>query len=89
MNGRDYSIRLSAFEAGCLHGAIMGLDDRKQQALKFVSEQLVILKKRMEEDAGVKKEIIPGSGWLKITDKDGNLIIRPPYPFELGGGIKE
>jgi len=52
--------------------------------LKPVWEQLIAFKKQVEEEAGVKKEVLPG-GMLKITDKDGNVIIREPYPFEVEG----
>lgn len=82
MNGRDYTIKLNSFEAGVLMGVIIQLDDRQRQALKSVYEQLVALKKQVEEEAGVKKEVIPG-GRLKITDNDGNVIIREPYPWEV------
>lgn len=84
MNGRDYSIKLNGVELGVLTGVIMQLDDRKRQALKSVWEQLITLKKQAEEEAGVKKEMLPG-GMLKLTDKDGNVIIREPYPFEVEG----
>ncbi len=82
MNGRDYTIKLNSFELGALTGIIMQLDDRKRQALKPVWEQLIAFKKQAEEEAGVKKEVLPG-GMLKITDKDGTVIIRAPYPFEV------
>lgn len=62
----------------------MQSDDRNQRALKPVWEQLIAFKKQAEEEAGVKKEVLPG-GMLKITDKDGNVIIREPYPFEVEG----
>jgi hypothetical protein len=84
MNGRDYTIKLNSFELGVLTGVIMQLEDRKQQALKPVWEQLMAFKKQLEEESGVKKEVLPG-GMLKITDKDGNEIIRAPYPWEVGG----
>jgi len=84
MNGRDYSIKLNSFELGVLSRVIMQLDDRQQQALKPVWEQLVEFKRQFEQEAGVKKEVLPG-GMLKITDKDGNVIIRQPYPFEVEG----
>jgi hypothetical protein len=69
---------------GVLTGLIMQSDDRNQRALKPVWEQLIAFKKQVEEEAGVKKEVLPG-GMLKITDKDGNVIIREPYPFEVEG----
>jgi len=84
MNGRDYSIKLNSFELGVLTGVIMQLDEKNQRALKPVSEQLIALKKQFEEEAGVKKEVLPG-GVLRITDRDGNVIIREPYPWEVGG----
>ena len=82
MNGRDYSIKLNSFEMGVLTGVIMQLDDRKQRALKPVWEQLIAFKKQIEEESGVKKEVLPG-GMLKLTDKDGTVIIREPYSFEV------
>ncbi|GAJ04146.1 unnamed protein product, partial [marine sediment metagenome] len=75
MNGRDYTIKLNSLELGVLTGVIMQLDERKQQALKPVWEQLIAFKKQFEQEAGVKKEILPG-GMLKMTDKDGTVIIR-------------
>ncbi len=84
MNGRDYIIKLNPYELGFLHGIIMQLDDKDQRALKPICQQLVELKRQFEQEAGVKKEVLPG-GMLKITDKDGNMIIRAPYPFETEG----
>jgi len=84
MNGRDYTIKFTSFELGILTALIMQSDEKTQQALKPVWEQLIALKKRFEEEAGVKKEVLRG-GRLKITDKDGNVIIREPYPWEVGG----
>ncbi len=82
MNGRDYTIKLNGYEAGVLFGIIIQLDDKNRQRLKSVYEQLVALKKQAEEEAGVTKEVLPG-GMLKLSDKDGNVIIREPYPFEV------
>ncbi|MBA7591874.1 hypothetical protein ES708_34045 [subsurface metagenome] len=83
-NSGDYTIKLSSFELGALTGVMMQLDERNKQALKAVWEQLIALKKQVEEECGVKKEIISG-GMLRITDRDGNVIIRAPYPFEIEG----
>jgi len=82
LNGRDYTIKLNGYEAGVLFGIIIQLDDKNRQRLKSVYEQLVALKKQAEEEAGVTKEVLPG-GMLKLSDKDGNVIIREPYPFEV------
>ena len=84
MNGRDYTINLNSFEMGVLTGLIMQSDEKNQRALKPVSEQLIAFKKQFEEEAGVKKEVLPG-GMLRITDRDGTVIIREPYPWEVGG----
>ena len=84
MNGRDYTLKLNSFECGVLQGVIMQLDDRKRPALSGVWEQLVEIKRQVEQEAGVKKEVIPG-GMLRITDRDGNVIIRAPYPYEVEG----
>ena len=84
MNGRDYTIKLNGFELGVLTGVLMQSDGRSQRALKPVWEQLMALKKQFEEETGVMKEIIPG-GMLRITDRDGNVIIRAPYPWEVEG----
>jgi len=84
MNGRDYTIKLNAYECGVLMGVIMNLDDRNRRALQGVWGQLATFKRQVEEEAGVTKEILPG-GTLKLTDKDGTVIIREPYPFETEG----
>ena len=83
-NSRDYTIKLNSLELGVLTGVIMQLSERNKQPLKAVWEQLMALKKQIEEECGVRKEIVSG-GMLRITDRDGNVIIRAPYPFEIGG----
>ena len=80
---KEYTIKVNPFEAGVLLALII-VEQETQQRLQGVYEQLVALKKEAEEEAGVKKEVIPG-GLLRITDKDGNVITRPPLPYELGG----
>jgi len=84
MNGRDYTIKFNALEGGVFNGLIMQSDDRSQLLLKPVLDQLIDIKKQIELEAGVKKEAIPG-GMLKITDRDGNVIIREPFPWEVEG----
>ena len=81
----DYrTIKVNAFEGGCLMGLIMQAEDRTRPALDDVWKQLVALKKAAEEEAGVTKEVVPG-GMIRIKDKDGNVIIRQPYPYEVEG----
>ncbi|MBA7587338.1 hypothetical protein ES708_29365 [subsurface metagenome] len=79
-----FTIRLNPLEAGALMGLIMQAEDGARQILDGVWKQLVTHKKQAEEEAGVKKEVLPG-GMLRITDNDGNVIIRAPYPFEVEG----
>ncbi|MBA7637852.1 hypothetical protein ES703_45501 [subsurface metagenome] len=83
MNGRDYEIKLNGYEMGVLMGVMMQSDEVSKRALKPVWGQLIAFKKQFEEEAGVTKEIVPG-GMLRITDKDGNVITRAPYPWEVG-----
>lgn len=84
MNGRDYEIKLNGYEMGLLTMVIMQSDEVSKRALKPVWDQLIAFKKQFEEEAGVTKEILPG-GMLRISDKDGNVITRPPYPWEVEG----
>ena len=77
-----YTIEVNAFEAGVLMGMIEGAEDRIKVSLKVVFGQLVALKRDMEAATGVVKTILP-NGMLEIKDRDGNLIIRPPYSWEV------
>ena len=78
------TIKVNGFEGGVLMGLIMQAADRPRKTLDDVWKQLVELKKQAEQEASVTKEILPG-GMLRITDRDGNVIIRAPYPWEVGG----
>lgn len=82
--GDAYLIKMNALEFGVLFGLIMLAPDHSRKHLDNVWKQLVVLKKQAEEKAGVTKEIIPG-GMIKSLDKDGNVIIRQPYPYETEG----
>jgi len=79
-----YMLRVNAFEAGLLMGVIMQDEELIKHTLANVWKQLVEMKKEIEEAEGVKKEVLPG-GMLRITDNDGNIIIRQPYPWEIEG----
>ncbi len=79
------TLKVNAFEGGCLMGLIMQAEeDRTRSALDDVWKQLVALKKAAEKEAGVTKEILPG-GMIRIKDKDGTVIIRQPFPYEVEG----
>jgi len=83
--GWDYrTIKADGFQLGALMALVMTANPQTRQLLDSVWKQLVALKKSSEEDAGVKKEIIPG-GMIKCTDKDGTVIIREPWPHEIEG----
>lgn len=80
-----YTVRLGAFEVGVLLNFLSRMEDdpsvRKLGALK---QQLIIIAKRIQKEAGVTVEKLP-DGTIKMTDRDGNVIIRPPYEWENYG----
>lgn len=78
---RNLVLRLNAWEAGVLMGYIMQGEDETKVALRAVFEQLVDMKRQLEREAGVKKELLP-NGLLRVTDARGNTIIRAPYDWE-------
>lgn len=78
----QYNIKVNAFEAGILMGMIEGAEERIKPSLSGVRSQLIALKKDFEEAGGVVKRLLL-NGMLEITDKDGNIIIRPPYSWEV------
>lgn len=79
---RLYSLKADVLTCGMLFGLIE--KDGIQADMKDIFDQLVAIKKDIEKEGGVVKEVLPG-GMLKITDRDGNIIIRPPYSFEIEG----
>ncbi len=74
------NIRLDYFQTGILFGMIMESDHRNG-SLKSVYEQLIEIKKQVEKADGVEKELLP-DGLLRITDRAGTTIIRPPQEWE-------
>ena len=78
------TLKIKALEGGILIGLIMQAEDRSRLALDDIWRQLVALKKQAEEEAGVTKEILPG-GMIRIRDRDGNVITRQPFPYEVEG----
>lgn len=79
-----YTVQVNAFEAGVLMGMIEGAEERVKPSLSGVRSQLVAMKRDIEKDVGVTKNLLP-NGMLEITDVDGNRIIRPPYSWEVEG----
>jgi len=77
-----YSLKADTLTCGMLFGLIE--KEGHQSDMKDIWNQLVAIKKDIEKEEGVVKEVMPG-GMLKITGRDGNTIIRPPYSFEVGG----
>ena len=73
-------IRLNPFQSGILMAMIIE-SEHKDGPLKNVYEQLIEIKEQIEKEAGVEKELLP-NGLLKITDRGGNIIIRPPMEWE-------
>jgi len=78
------AIEIDAMEGGVLYGLLLEAKEKGRRALKDVEKQLVAIKLEMEEAAGVTKEVLPG-GRLRLTDKNGIIIERPPYPYETEG----
>ena len=79
-----YAIQMDALQLGVLYGLILEAKEMGRRALKDVEKQLVAIKLKAEEAAGVTKEILPG-GMLRLTEKDGTIIERPPFPYETEG----
>lgn len=79
-----YSITVDAFEAGVLMGLIEGAEERVQHSIPGMRRQLIAIKRDVEKAVGVVKTLLP-NGMLEIKDKDGNLIIRAPYSWEVDG----
>ncbi len=73
-------LRLNPFQCGFLMAMIME-SEYKNGHLKSVYEQLIEIKRQIEKEVGVEKELLP-SGLLKITDRAGNIIIRSPQEWE-------
>ncbi len=76
----EVNIRLSYFQSGILMAMIME-SEYKDGHLAGVYEQLIEIKRQIEKEVGVEKELLP-SGLLKITDRAGNIIIRSPQEWE-------
>ena len=79
-----FTLSINPYEAGVLMGVITKQGAQVRSSLSGVYKQLVALKNRVEEAAGVAKKILPG-GMLEISDRDGNKIIRAPYAWEIEG----
>jgi len=73
-------LRLNPFQCGLLMAMIME-SEYKDGHLAGVYEQLIEIKRQIEKEVGVEKELLP-SGLLKITDRAGNIIIRAPQDWE-------
>lgn len=81
---KEYALTANVFELGFLMGLIEEQGDPAKRPLSSVWKQLVEIKKEIEKAEGVTKEVLPG-GMLKISDRDGNTIIRGPYSWEVEG----
>lgn len=79
-----YTIQVNVLEAGVLMGLIESAAERVKPSLSGVRNQLIAMKRDIEQADGVMKKILP-NGMLEITDEDGNRIIRQPYSWEVEG----
>lgn len=75
-------IKVSLNECGLLLGFLGYTDPQTRMMIDNVWKQLVALKKKAEEDAGVTKELLP-DGMIQIIDRDGNKFTRPALPYEI------
>lgn len=70
-------LRVSALEVGFMMAALA----KDRAKIPRLWEQLIALMKKFREECGVTVEDI-GDGLVKLTDKDGNTIIREKNPWE-------
>jgi len=77
---RKWVLRLNIFEVGVLT-ALISRSEHSKGSLKQVLKQLQDFYRQIQEEAGVKKELL-SNGLLKMTSADGVTIIRPPYEWE-------
>jgi hypothetical protein len=78
------TIKVSVMEIGALIGAVMDLPHGSMDMLGNVWNQLMTIREKIDEAAGVTKEMLP-NGMIKITNKTGISITREPYPYETEG----
>ncbi len=76
---KKYVLNVNAFEVGVLTAIIS--ESGRKDLLKDVFKQLLDLRNKFREEAGVKVEHL-GKGMVKLTDKDGNMIVRKMYEWE-------
>ena len=87
MEQQTFSIQLTPFQAGCLITLISESDERTRTCLAGVTRQMAELLRQLQEAAGVTRKLLP-DGQLELTDRDGNRLVRPPYPWEVGGNSR-
>ena len=80
----EKTFHVNGFEVGALTGLLMQADQRTRLALDGVWKQLMVIRKVIEDEAGVTKEILPG-GMVRTKDRDGNVFTREPLPGEVEG----
>lgn len=79
---RNLKINLNAYESGYLLTFIYrNKNGQDTKILENVIDQLQQIGWKIKEEAGVKVEKLP-NGYFKLTDKDGNTVIREPYEWE-------
>ena len=79
-----HTIEVDALQCGSLYGLMIQEEPSGHTVFDSVVKQLVAIKLELEKEAGVTKEILPG-GMIRLTDKDGTIIVRPPFPYETEG----
>jgi len=79
MEQEIFQISIKTFEVGVLLSILW--DHPCRQQLMGIINQLRDIGEQIQRKAGVKIEKLP-DGRLKLTDREGNVIIRPPYGWE-------
>ena len=80
-----YNVKLGAFEAGVLLSLLSRMkDDPAVRKLGALKQQLIVITKRLQKEAGVTVEKLP-DGRIRLTDASGNVITREPFEWESYG----
>lgn len=82
MTLRTYTIAVNSFQAGALLSHIWyNMGARSRKPMESVIQQLIDITNQIKENAGVTTEKL-GNGTIKMTSKDGTVIVRQPYEWE-------
>jgi hypothetical protein len=81
-NHRTHQIIVDDTNVGDILNICWNMNERLHGRLAPVMRQLIAIVKKVREDYGVKMELVDGGRLVKLTDKNGNSMQRPPEPWE-------